>query len=81
MCAIYEPATLAGFREYVRAARGNSPRDWLMGRDIKVLTGPQAADLRSTNTPEDFETMLAASTEAGGDTADNNEQENSDETQ
>jgi molybdopterin-guanine dinucleotide biosynthesis protein A len=57
LCAIYEPATLARFRDQVRAGGNSSPRDWLAMADTVLLAAPSRAALASINTPEDLERL------------------------
>lgn len=59
LCAIYEPANLADFMAHVRQGGSASPRDWLARKKVKLLAAGSENDLRSVNTPEDFESMVA----------------------
>lgn len=55
LCAIYEPATLARFRQQVAAGGNASPRDWLARADCVLLDAPDPRALVSVNTPADLD--------------------------
>ena len=59
LCALYEPATLAAFTTHVRGGGRASPRDWLERRKVKRLVAASADELRSANTPAEFESVVA----------------------
>lgn len=57
LCAIYEPATLARFREQVKAGGGLSPRDLLARADVALVDAPTGDALCNVNAPADLERL------------------------
>jgi molybdopterin-guanine dinucleotide biosynthesis protein A len=65
LCAIYEPATLAGFYELVAAGGSPSPRDWLNKVNTERVVVPAGRVLRGANTPDEFADLTGRSGSAG----------------
>ena len=57
LCAIWEPATLAGLRDQAVAGQSPSPRDWLAGADTLLIDAVDAGVLENMNTPDDFKRL------------------------
>ena len=57
LCAIYEPATLARFRRQADAGGGLSPKDLLLGVDVRLIDAPAGEVLSNVNTPADLERL------------------------
>ena len=54
LCAIYEPATLAGLAVQTAAGAGPSPRDYLAGRPLKLIP----MEITNINSHEDLRRFL-----------------------
>jgi molybdopterin-guanine dinucleotide biosynthesis protein A len=59
LCAVYEPATLAGFLHQVLAGGDSSPQRWLSAQRVKLLDGSDSGLLAGANTPQELDLMLA----------------------
>lgn len=66
LCAIYEPATLAGFLDQVKAGGDPSPRAWLARSAVKLFPAPAGEVLGNVNTPAELNRL----NQAGGSDAD-----------
>jgi molybdopterin-guanine dinucleotide biosynthesis protein A len=54
LCTIYEPGTLARFRQLAEQGAETSPRAILIESEVRLLGLPQPHALDNINTPEDF---------------------------
>ena len=66
LCAIYEPATLAGFLDQVNEGGDSSPRAWLARLPVKRFRAPAAEVLGNVNTPAELNSLR----QCGGSDAD-----------
>jgi len=57
LCAVYEPATLAAFRQHVAAGGNSSPRDWLASTHVRLLERPGDESLEGANTLAEYERL------------------------
>jgi molybdopterin-guanine dinucleotide biosynthesis protein A len=65
LCAIYEPATLAGFRRFVLSGGNPSPLAFLARNDVKLLKPDGAGQLTNVNTPAELERVGAGRGKTG----------------
>lgn len=59
LCAIYEPATLASFRQHVQAGGSPGLRAWLQTHSARLLRAPSTDILMSANTPAELARIAA----------------------
>lgn len=57
LCAVYEPATLAGFLREVKGGGKPSPQAWLSKQQVKLLQRPAGQVLAGANTPGELEEL------------------------
>jgi len=68
LCAIYEPHSREALIAYVKTGK-DCPRKFLISADVKLIDEPNPRALDNVNTPEEYDSAMAALTEIGASAA------------